>query len=109
MTKAEQARMESERSSAREHAAARKAKHEALAARKKRPATRESTHAGRKATHALEAHAAGARPSRTSSRKGANHMKADAAFNIREETGVDAPEVRHDAARAKQTRVRGRR
>jgi len=107
-TKAEQARVESERALARAHRAAREAEHRRLAARRTRPKSHDSEHAGRKATYALEEHADGARASRKSTRKGANHLRADTNFNLREERGRRAPESeqRHAAARTKQ--VRGR-
>ena len=108
-TKAEQARVEVQRSSARMHAAQRQAKHRKLAARKRRPASQESDHAGRKATHALEVRVEGVRPSRKSSRKGANRLRADAPLNVTAETGEGTAKFRHAATQVGAKRVRGRR
>jgi hypothetical protein len=69
--------------------------------------SRTSAHAAGKATHAFEATAPGARPSRESSRGGANRAKADAAYNLTEESKKGAPSNRAREARAKGTKVRG--
>ncbi|MFI5300647.1 MAG: hypothetical protein ACHREM_21405 [Polyangiales bacterium] len=106
-TKAEQVKAETEQANARANASEREAKHQELSARHKRPESHESTHAADKATHAFETHAPGTRPSRKSTRKGANHLKADAAFNHREQSGESAPQFRHDEAAATNARVRG--
>ena len=47
--------------------------------------THENVHAGRKATYALEPRVASKRPSRKSTRKSANHAKADTNINLRSE------------------------
>lgn len=108
-TRAEIARTEEQRKRARAHAAKKKAKHDALAGRGKRPESRESEHAGRKATHDLETHLEGTRPSRKSTRKGANRLRADAAMNQREEAGEGAPKFQHALAAVRAKKVRGRR
>jgi AraC-like DNA-binding protein len=108
-TRAEIARTEEQQKRARAHAARKKAKHDALAARNKRTESHESDHAGRKATHALETHLDGARPSRKSTRKGANRLRADAAMNARDEAGESAPKSQHALAAVRTKKVRGRR
>ena len=106
-TKAEQARVLAERESSEKHRAKREAKR-ARAARKPRPKSHESSHAGKKATYAFEEHTAEARPSRKSSRKGANRLKADANLNFREELTKGSTEARAVRGEAKGRRVRGR-
>jgi hypothetical protein len=107
-TRAEQFRAAEEIARSRSHQGDRAAK-SILAARRKRPASHESAHAARKATYAFEAHEEHKRPSRKSSRKGANRLKADLAFNLREEMTKGSPEARHAKAAAQARRVRGRR
>ncbi len=62
--------------------------------------------AGKKATHALEGKVVG-RPSRKSTRKSANRMKADAAMNITEQVRKGAPPFRARRAGVVGKRVRG--
>lgn len=66
----------------------------------------DKAHARSKATHALET-VAGGRPSRESTRGGANRTKADAAFNLTEESRQNAPPARARRAATKEKRVRG--
>jgi hypothetical protein len=68
---------------------------------------KDKSHAAAKATHALEPTNPGKRPSRKSTRSSANRAKADAAFNITEETHKGAPSARARKSRAKGKRVRG--
>ncbi len=49
-----------------------------------------------KSTHELEAHAPGKRPSRKSTRRGANHIKPDAQQRRQRMRDVRSPENRHD-------------
>lgn len=67
----------------------------------------EKTHAGKKATHALERTAKGQRPSRKSTRKSANRAKPDATFNRQEQQRKGSPEARFHKAAARASRVRG--
>jgi hypothetical protein len=71
--------------------------------------SRESAHAGSKATRALEQAAPGERPSRESTRGSANRAKADAPMNVTEETRKGSPQNRARQLRAKNLRVRGSR
>lgn len=66
----------------------------------------DKAHAGKKATHALEAARIG-RPSRQSTRKSANRSKADAAMNITEQVRKGAAPFRARRSRASTKRVRG--
>ena len=54
-----------------------------------------NAHAGKKATFALEPHAKGARPSRKSTRKGANRAKNDTNIEIRSEHAKATPTSRY--------------
>jgi hypothetical protein len=79
-------------------------------AAKRTPATetaRRAERARKKAVHALELSAPGQRPSRKSTRGGANRIKPDASFAILETLVKGSPEARFRKARAKSTRVRG--
>ncbi len=69
--------------------------------------SRESAHAGSKATRAFEKVAPGRRPSRASTRGSANRAKADAAMNVTEETRKGSPQNRARQLRAKNLKVRG--
>jgi hypothetical protein len=61
-----------------------------------------------KAPYALEPEDKGARPSRKSSRKSANHAKPDASFNMVEQLSKTSPEARFRKERARNTKVRGK-
>ncbi len=100
-TRAEQVRAEQSKRGprAKAHVSKKKAK--------KAEWSRESKHAGSKATHALEETAAGRRPSRESTRGSANRVKSDAPLNVTEETRKGSPENRARRSRAKRARVRG--
>ena len=63
----------------------------------------------KKATYALETATGGARPSRKSTRASAHHVRGDTNLSLREERKVRAPENRFRRAKAKATRVRGKR
>jgi hypothetical protein len=65
-------------------------------------------HAAGKATYALELPAKGKRPSRKSTRKSANHAKADANLNRIEELRRGSPESRFRRDRARRMRTRGK-
>jgi hypothetical protein len=69
----------------------------------------EATRRARKATYEIEPHAPGKRPSRKSTRGGANRVKPDAPFNRREELTKGSPESRAGRSRARTRRVRGSR
>ena len=97
-TKAEQYRSMQQRRRRRGRVSAKKPKKAAW--------DKSKSHAGAKATHALEVARPGKRPSRKSTRSSANRAKADAAFNITEETRKGAPSARARTARAKRKRVR---
>jgi len=73
---------------------------------KKSAWSHDKAHAGSKATHAFEEKGAG-KPSRESTRKGANRTKADAARNITEEVRKDAPRARANRSRDQGKKVRG--
>ena len=63
----------------------------------------------RKATYRIEPHVPGRRPSRKSTRGGANRVKPDAPFNRREELVKGSPENRAAGSRVRTRRVRGSR
>jgi hypothetical protein len=101
-TKAEKARSEEQRS----HRAGRPAR-VAKEKPKKSAWSRDKAHAGSKATHALEETAPGKRPSRESTRGGANRTKADSARNVTEQVRKGAPTNRARKSRVRASRVRG--
>jgi hypothetical protein len=70
------------------------------------PGTRnkESKHAGKKATYALEDSATKA--SRKSTRKASNRAKPDSAFNLTEQTKKDSPTARFRKSAAKATKAK---
>jgi hypothetical protein len=105
-TKAQEARVATELANAKMHDDARAKKHAVLAARKPRPASRESAHANRKASYVLEDHGE-ARPTRKSTRKASNRVKADANLTLREQRTKSAPKVRRARAVRQTKRVRG--
>lgn len=72
-------------------------------AAKRRPTTKRG--AG-KATYAIEPTRAG-RPSRKSTRKSANRVKADSNLTLREDRQKGSPESRFEKARVQRTRPRG--
>jgi hypothetical protein len=74
---------------------------------KKAAWSHDKAHAASKATHALEDTAPGQRPSRESTRGSSNRAKADAAFNITEETKKGSPTNRARKSRAGVVKVRG--
>ncbi len=74
---------------------------------KKAAWSRESGHAGSKATHAIEETSRGARPSRESTRASANHARSDVAMNLTEDKTRGSPENRARRSRAKSVKVRG--
>jgi hypothetical protein len=86
-----------------------KAKRRSAKKPKKSQWSHESKHAGRKAAYVLEDKAPGARPSRRSTRKSSNRAKSDHLFDTLEGVAKTAPEPRASRARARQTKVRGRR
>ena len=92
-TKAEQFREEAQRTGRSKHTSKRKPKKAAW--------SHDKAHAGSKATHAFEEGVKG-RPSRESTRKGANRTKADSARNATEQTRQGSP-----SARARRTGVKG--
>ena len=98
-TRAEQFRSAQERTHRKGRVSAKKPKKAAWGKSK--------SHAADKATHALERTEPGKRPSRKSTRSSANRAKADAAFNITEETRKGSPAAKARRARAKGKRVRG--
>jgi hypothetical protein len=100
MTRAERFKSVSQRTGHPKHASKRKPKRSEWGREKRR--------AGVKATYALEVVPSG-RPSRKSTRASANHAKADAPMDVREEMRKSAPRVLATNARAKQQRVRGSR
>src|SRR6186997_2882598 len=61
--------------------------------------SRDKAHAGKKASYALD-ESSSKRPSRKSTRKGANRSKPDASLNIREALVKGSPEARYRRARA---------
>lgn len=66
--------------------------------------------AGKKATYEKEpAPAKGKRPSRKSTRAGANRSKPDTNLNLRSERAKSAPKARARATKAKATTTRGKR
>jgi hypothetical protein len=71
--------------------------------------TQGSKRAEKKATFALELAVGGARPSRKSTRASAHHVRSDTNLNLREERKVRSPDSRFRRAKAKATRVRGKR
>ena len=66
--------------------------------------------ADKESPYPLEDHAPGTRPSRKSTRGGANHLKPDHSLNVRESVAASSPENRHavDAAHARGNIVRPR-
>lgn len=86
---------------ARKRAAAKKTRAEKLGA----PHANER--AGAKASYAAEAPPKTGRPSRKSSRKGANRSKPDTNLNLREERQKSSPEARFRKDSARAVRVRG--
>lgn len=102
-TKAERLRSEVERAGGK----GRRKQHVSAKKPKKAAWSHDKAHAASKATHALEDTAPNKRPSRESTRGGANRAKPDAAFNLTEETRKGSPENRARKARAKLARVRG--
>lgn len=102
-TKAEQARSDEQRS----HGAGRHKSRVSKKKPKKATWSHDKAHAASKATHALENTAPGTRPSRESTRGGANRAKGDAAFNLTEQTRKGAPTNRARNSRVNRTRVRG--
>ncbi|HXN33769.1 MAG TPA: hypothetical protein VN894_17995 [Polyangiaceae bacterium] len=102
-TKAERLRSEDQRTNG-------KGQHKSRASEKKPKKaawSHDKAHAASKATHALEDTAPGKRPSRESTRGSANRAKADAAFNVTEETKKGAPTNRARKSRANVLKVRG--
>lgn len=97
-TKAEQYRDEVQRTGKSKHTSKRKPKKSAW--------SHDKAHAGSKATHAFEEPTPG-RPSRESTRKGANRTKADAARNTTEQTRKGAPTERARRSKVQGKRVRG--
>jgi hypothetical protein len=74
---------------------------------KKSEWSHDKAHAGAKATRALETVARGTRPSRESTRRSANHAKADAPMNITQEARKGSPANRARRSLAKTVKVRG--
>jgi hypothetical protein len=72
-----------------------------------RPTVPSLPYTAKKATYAIEACQDDHRPSRKSSRGGANHIKPDSAFNLREQLIKGSPESRSRRAQARALRVRG--
>ena len=70
--------------------------------------SRDKTHAGNKATYALEETPKSKRPSRKSTRKAANRSKPDSALNRTEQHQQGSPEAVARRAGAKRTRVKGK-
>lgn len=103
-TRAESARAENARHGITPKAAK---KNRARKTRAERRGARANAHAGRKATYAYETTASGKRPSRKSSRAGANRMKADANLNLRHTRAERSPETKSRKARIRSSRVRG--
>jgi hypothetical protein len=75
---------------------------------KKSSWSKERHHADVKASFVLEDTTPGKRPSRKSTRKSSNRIKADAARNITEEVRQGAPPARAGRTRAKRSKVRGK-
>jgi len=102
-TRAEQSRSDEQRT----HGAGRSQSHVSEKKPKKGSWSHDKAHAASKATHALEDTAPGERPSRESTRGGANRAKADSAFNLTEQTKKGSPTNRARNSRASAARVRG--
>ncbi len=102
-TKAEQWKSEEQR----EHGKNRKTGPTSKRQPKKATWGHDKAHASAKATHVLEEAAPGTRPSRESTRKGANRLKSDSAFNLTEQTKKGAPTSQARKSRARASRVRG--
>jgi hypothetical protein len=75
---------------------------------KKSQWSRDSKHAGAKATRALEQTAPGRRPSRESSRGGANRAKPGAPMDLKEQKRRGSPENRARRSLARGMKVRGK-
>jgi hypothetical protein len=103
-TRSERFRSEQERRQRRAKKKAPARKKPAEGGAQKRPTRR-----SRKATYGIEPHLPGERPSRKSTRGGANRVKPDAPFNRREELTKGSPENRAGRSRARTRRVRGSR
>jgi hypothetical protein len=64
-------------------------------------------HTAKKATYAIEPCSDEHRPSRKSTRGGANRIKPDSSFNLREQLVKGSPEARSRRSQAQALRVRG--
>jgi hypothetical protein len=69
--------------------------------------SRAKKHAEKKATYALEETAAGAQPSRKSTRKSANRAKPDTNLTLRESLQKGSPEARYRRASAQRSHSGG--
>jgi hypothetical protein len=103
-TKAQQARSEEQRA----HHASRPEPAVAKKKPKKRAWSRAKAHAASKATYAFEPTAPGKRPSRKSTRSGANRARPDSAFNLTEQLRKGAPANRARRSGTTAGKVRGR-
>jgi hypothetical protein len=103
-TRAELARDEDQRK--RSSAARKSAKAKTKASSGARKSRRIKTRTAAKATYAYEAPRA-AKPSRKSTRKGANRSRSDAGSIVRESIQKGSPEAKFRRSRAKSTRTRG--
>ncbi len=74
---------------------------------KKAAWSHEKGHAAGKTSHAIEATAPGKRPSRESTRGGANHAKPDSTLDRAEQAKKGTPTNRARKSRAVGTKVRG--
>jgi hypothetical protein len=104
-TRAEQARYAEERDHKKKPA---KKKAVVKTASAKKAPTNESKRAGKKAVYKLEEHEEGKRPSRKSTRKGANHLKADTNIVLRSARAARKPETKARKPAAAATRTRAK-
>lgn len=101
-TKSEKQRAESERKGL----DPKKAKRQAMKlTNAEKHAAHANAHAGKKATYALDPQAAPGRPSRKSTRKGANHAKPDTNLTNREQMQKGSPTARARRAVARTVRA----